>query len=41
MYFCDTPERVIWAFDYGPGPPGRLSALRVFHSKSVLYGGFV
>jgi hypothetical protein len=25
----------------GPGPPGRLSALRVFHSKSFLYGAFV
>ena len=24
-----------------PGPPGQLSALRVFHSKAVLYGVFV
>ena len=30
-----TPE------EHGPGPPGRLSALSVFHSKSVLYGAFV
>ena len=27
--------------EIGPGPPGRLSALTVFHSKSVLYGAFV
>ena len=26
---------------YCPGPPGRLSALTVFHSKSFLYGAFV
>ena len=25
----------------GPGRPGRLSALRVFHTKSILYGAFV
>jgi hypothetical protein len=25
----------------GPGPPGLLSALNVFHRKSVLYGAFV
>jgi hypothetical protein len=25
----------------GPGPPERLSALSVFHSKSVVYGAFV
>jgi hypothetical protein len=23
-----------------PGPPGRLSSLSIFHSKSVFYGGF-
>jgi hypothetical protein len=27
--------------DDGPGPAGRLSALRVFHSHSVFYGVFV
>ena len=26
---------------HGPGPPGRLSALRVFLWKSILYGAFV
>jgi hypothetical protein len=26
---------------YGPGPPQRLSALSLFHSKSFLYGAFV
>jgi hypothetical protein len=26
---------------FRPGRPGRLSALSVFHSKSVLYGAFV
>ena len=29
------------ALRHGPGRPGRLSALSVFHSKSVLYGVFV
>jgi hypothetical protein len=28
-------------FFHCPGRPGRLSGLRVFHSKSVLYGTFV
>jgi hypothetical protein len=28
-------------YDVGPGPPGRLSAIRVLHRKSVLYGAFV
>jgi hypothetical protein len=26
---------------YGPGPPGRLSTLSVFHSRCILYGVFV
>jgi hypothetical protein len=26
---------------HGPGPPGRLSVLSIFHSKSVSYGVFV
>ena len=36
--FMDPP---INPFYHCPGRPGRLSALSVFHSKSVLYGVFV
>ena len=36
-----TPETPPTFLCHCPGRPGRLSALSVFHSKSVLYGAFV
>jgi hypothetical protein len=36
-----TADRELFATLPRPGRPGRLSALSVFHSKSVLYGVFV
>ena len=35
-------KHVAWHQDsYCPSPPGRLSVLSIFHSKSVLHGAFI
>ena len=34
--FKQKDQARVMIFDYCPGPPGRLSALSVFHSETVL-----